>query len=191
MATRSLESKVVYTDAPFVQKLFNSTTWAILWLVVRVYVGYQWVMAGIEKIESPAWMVTGAALKGFWAKAVLIPDAPARPAITYAWYRVFLQGMLDSGSYVWFAKVVAVGEVLIGIGLILGIFTAVAAFFGGFMNWNFMMAGSASTNPVLLVLAILLILAWKTAGYYGLDRFVMPLIGTPWQPGKVFKTEAK
>ena len=190
MATRSLESKPVYVDPPIVQKLFNSTTWAILWLVVRLYVGYQWLHAGFEKIENPAWMVTGAALKGFWAKAVLIPDAPARPAITYGWYRVFLQGMLDSGSYVWFAKLVAVGEVLIGIGLIVGMFTAVAAFFGGFMNWNFMMAGSASTNPVLLILAILLILAWKTAGYYGLDRFVMPLIGTPWQPGKAFKPQA-
>jgi thiosulfate dehydrogenase (quinone) large subunit len=190
MATRTLESKPIFTDAPFIQKLFNSTTWAILWLVVRLYVGYQWVTAGIEKLENPGWTVTGEALKGFWAKAVAIPAAPAHPAITYGWYRVFLQAMLDSGSYVWFAKVVAVGEVLIGIGLILGMFTAVAAFFGGFMNWNFMMAGSASTNPVLLVLAILLVLAWKTAGYYGLDRFVMPLIGTPWQPGKAFKPES-
>jgi thiosulfate dehydrogenase [quinone] large subunit len=24
-------------------------------------------------------------------------------------------------------------------------------------------------------------LAWKVAGYYGLDRFLLPLLGTPWR----------
>jgi hypothetical protein len=37
------------------------------------------------------------------------------------------------------------------------------------------------------VLTILLILAWKTAGWYGLDRWLLPLIGTPWQPGEVLR----
>ena len=41
------------------------------------------------------------------------------------------------------AELVAVGELLIGVGLILGVFTGIAAFFGAFMNWNFMMAGTA------------------------------------------------
>jgi thiosulfate dehydrogenase [quinone] large subunit len=76
---------------------------------------------------------------------------------------------------------------LIGIALILGLFTAVAAFFGGFMNWNFMMAGTASANPVMIIISILLILAWRTAGYWGLDRLVLKLVGTPWQPGKIFQ----
>ena len=116
----------------------------------------------------------------------MIPAAPAHPAITFDWYRVFLQTLLDSGSYVWFSKLIVAGEILIGIGLILGIFTGIAAFFGGFMNWNFMMAGTASANPVLFFLSILLILAWKTAGWWGLDRWILPAIGTPWQPGKVF-----
>jgi thiosulfate dehydrogenase [quinone] large subunit len=95
--------------------------------------------------------------------------------------------LLDSNSHVWFAKLVVAGEILIGIALILGLFTAIAAFFGGFMNWNFMMAGTASTNPVLLVLSILLILAWKTAGHWGVDRFILPIIGTTWQLGKLFQ----
>jgi thiosulfate dehydrogenase [quinone] large subunit len=97
--------------------------------------------------------------------------------------------MLDSGSYTWFAKLVTAGEILIGIGLILGIFTGIAAFFGGFMNWNFMMAGTASTNPVLFTISILLILAWKTAGWIGLDRWILPALGTPWQPGRLFGRE--
>ncbi|RPJ40190.1 MAG: DoxX family membrane protein, partial [Chloroflexi bacterium] len=180
MATRALKQTVTFSDPPFAASLFNSTTWSLLWLVVRVYVGFQWLESGLGKLSNPAWAVTGEALKGFWTRAVMVPDAPARAPISFDWYRVFLQTLLDSGSYVWFAKLVMVGEVLIGIALILGIFTGIAAFFGGFMNWNFMMAGTASTNPVLLILSILLILAWKTAGHWGLDRFVLPILGTPW-----------
>ncbi|MFN8512703.1 MAG: hypothetical protein U0841_08965 [Chloroflexia bacterium] len=54
------------------------------------------------------------------------------------------------------------------------------------MNMSFMLAGSASTNPVLFFLAVALILGWQVAGYYGADRFILPIIGAPWQPGKLF-----
>ena len=53
------------------------------------------------------------------------------------------------------------------------------------MNMSFLLAGSASSNPVLFTLAIGLMLAWKVAGYYGLDRYVLPLLGTPWHPGPI------
>ena len=46
-----------------------------------------------------------------------------------------------------------------------------------------MLAGSASSNPLLFVAALFLLLAWKTAGYYGLDRFLLPKLGTPWTKG--------
>lgn len=187
MATHTLDQNVVFVDPPIATRLFNSTAWAVLWLVIRLYVGYQWLSSGLGKLSNPAWVTTGEALKGFWTRAVLIPEAPARPAIAFDWYRSFLQTLLDSNSHVWFAKLVVAGEILIGIALILGLFTAIAAFFGGFMNWNFMMAGTASTNPVLLILSILLVLAWKTAGHWGADRFILPVIGTPWQLGKLFQ----
>ncbi len=75
------------------------------------------------------------------------------------------------------------GELLIGVALLLGILTGLAALFGAFMNWPFMMAGTASTNPVMLIVAVGILLAWKTAGWWGLDRFVLPYLGTPWQRG--------
>jgi hypothetical protein len=71
-------------------------------------------------------------------------------------------------------------EVLVGIALILGLLTGIAAFFGIVMNLNYLLAGAASTNPILGFLALFLILAWRVAGYYGLDRYVLPLLGTPW-----------
>ena len=49
------------------------------------------------------------------------------------------------------------------------------------------MAGTVSTNPVLLVAGIALILAWKNAGYWGLDRWLLPLLGTPWKVGTLVR----
>ncbi|HKY53615.1 MAG TPA: DoxX family membrane protein, partial [Anaerolineales bacterium] len=126
----------------FINFLFNDTRASILWLAVRVWLGWNWLEAGWEKIQNPAWMQTGEALKGFWTRAVQIP-AEGRPPIAYDWYRSFIQTLLDSGSYVWFAKLVAVGELLVGIAMIFGFLMFFTAFMAGFMNWNFIMAGAA------------------------------------------------
>jgi thiosulfate dehydrogenase [quinone] large subunit len=182
--TLKTPSGKVITDPPLAKFLFNDTRAAVIWLVVRVFLGWQWLDAGLHKVTSAGWMETGESLKGYWANAVKVPTT-GRPPISFDWYRSFIQALLDSGSYVWFAKLVAIGEVAIGVALILGAFVGVAAFFGAFMNWNFVMAGTASTNALLFALAILLILAWKTAGYYGLDRFLLTRLGTPWRPIEV------
>ncbi len=182
---RTTLSQDAIIDPPFLAHLFGSPRWAWLWLILRVYLGYVWLMGGIEKIENAAWM-NGAVLKGFWERAIVVPAPPARPMIGYAWYRGFIQGLVDSQAYTWFAQLVAYGEVLVGIALILGLFAGIAAFFGGFMNWNYMMAGTASINPLMFPLSILLILAWKIAGYWGFDRWLLPLLGSPWQRGAIF-----
>ena len=185
MTTQTWQGKLTITDSPVARALFSSTRWAWLWLIVRIYVGYTWLTSGWGKLSNPAWVQSGEALKGFWSRAVAIPEAPTRPLIAFDWYRAFLQSLLDSGSYTWFAKLIVAGEILIGLALILGAFAGIAAVFGAFMNWNFMMAGTASINPVLFFLAVLVILAWKTAGWWGLDRWLLPLLGTPWQPGRL------
>lgn len=185
MTTQTWQQNINFSNPPVIENLFGSARWAWLWLIARLYVGYIWLTSGLGKLNNPAWVETGEALKGFWQRAVTIPEPPARPLIAYDWYRAFIQALLDSSSYTWFAKLIVAGELLVGIALILGLFTGIAAFFGAFMNWNFMMAGSASINPVLFVISILLILAWKTAGWWGLDRWLLPLLGTPWQPGKL------
>jgi len=169
----------VVQDPPFVQKLLSDPRAGWLWLPLRIWLGYQWVEAGLHKITDPKWMQTGESLKGFWTRAVAIPET-GRPAITYDWYRTFLQTLLDAQAYTWFAKLIAVGELLVGIGLIVGAFAGIAAFFGGFMNWNFMLAGSSSSNPMLFAIAVFLILAWKVSGYIGADYYLLRWIGTPW-----------
>jgi len=175
-------------DPPLARLLFNDTRFAWIWVIVRVLLGWSWLEAASHKLTSPAWMETGEALKGFWMGALAIPDG-GKSKIAFDWYRTFLQGMVDNGSYVWFAKLIAIGELLIGVGLIVGAFVGIAAFFGALMNWNFIMAGSASTNGLLLVGAIVLILAWKVAGYYGADYYLLRWLGTPWRSRSTIEVE--
>jgi len=167
-------------DPPLARFLFSDKRAAWLWLVVRVWLGVQWVEAALHKVTDPAWVQTGTALKGFWTSAVTIP-ASGRSAIAFDWYRDILNWLLQNQTYTWFGKVVAYGELLIGLGLIVGAFVGIAAFFGAFLNWNFVMAGAASSNGLLLVLAVLLILAWKVAGYIGADFYLLRWLGVPWK----------
>ena len=189
MATAVMHKGERVQDPPFVVRLLSDPRAGWLFVLPRIWLGWQWLTASEHKIGDPKWVQTGEALKGFWTNAVAIP-ATGKPAITFDWYRAFLQMMLDTQAYTWFAKVVAYGELLIGIALIVGAFTGVAAFFGGFMNWNFMMAGSASTNPFLFVIAVALILAWKVSGYIGADYFLLRWLGTPWR-GAPAKAETR
>lgn len=165
--------------------LFHDTRSAPLWLAARLYVGIAWLTAGWEKITgSPSWLSSGNGLKAYWTNAAAIPKT-GKPAISYDWYRSFLQYMLDHQWYTWFAKLICLGELLVGIGLIVGGLTGIAAFFGALMNMSFLLAGSASTNPVLFTLAILIMLGWQVAGYWGADRFILPTLGAPWSPGLI------
>ncbi|MCU0475384.1 MAG: DoxX family membrane protein [Anaerolineae bacterium] len=170
----------IITDPPIARFLFSDTRMAGVWLVVRVLLGWSWLSSGWGKLQNPAWMDGGAALKGFWERSLGMVEGVNSP-IKFDWYGGFLQSLYDAGAYTWFAKLIVFGEILVGVGLIVGLFVGFAAFFGGFMNWNFIMAGTASSNGLYLVVAILLILAWKTAGWYGLDRFALPRLGTPWK----------
>jgi thiosulfate dehydrogenase [quinone] large subunit len=182
------KGQVFIQDPPIARFLFQGTIISWLWLVVRIYVGYDFLEAGWHKFTDPAWMNgSGQGILGFWTRAVAIPAAPAKPLITFDWYRTFLQFLIDTNSAGWFSYVIVFGELAVGVGLILGAFVGLAAAGGLLMNMAFMLAGTTSTNPVLAILAVLLILAWKNAGYVGLVRFLLPLLGTPWTQPKPAK----
>jgi thiosulfate dehydrogenase (quinone) large subunit len=176
-------------DPPIARALFKSTRWSWIWIIPRLYIGYEWLTAGLEKVQSPAWVgpQAGAAITGF-VKGALSKTGGDHPDVQ-GWYASFLENTVLPNASLW-SKLIAYGEVLVGIALILGLFTGIAAFFGSFMNANYLLAGAVSTNPILFMIAGLLILAWKTAGWWGLDRWVLPALGTPWHPGRVFKEDA-
>lgn len=173
------QNKIVVPENPVSQFLFSDTRSAIIWLIIRIYVGYVWLAAGIKKVTSPAWTGenAGAAVTGFIKGA--LAKAEEGGDVT-GWYASFLEAAVLPNAKL-FSYMVAYGEVLVGLGLIVGLFTGIAAFFGGFMNVAFLFAGTLSTNPILFILATWLVLAWKNAGWYGLDRWVLPYLGTPWK----------
>jgi thiosulfate dehydrogenase [quinone] large subunit len=187
LVTDRLDAPITAVRQPALARfLFHDTRSAPLWLAVRLYVGFAWLEAGYHKATGPGWLDGGAALKGYWAKAVAVNPATGTGPITYDWYRNFLQYMLDQQWYTWFGKVIVAGELLVGIGILVGGLVGLAAFFGALLNMSFLLAGSASTNPVLFTLAILLMLAWQVAGYWGADHFLLPVLGAPWNRGRLF-----
>jgi len=165
--------------------LFSDTRIAWLWLVVRVYVGYLWIKAAADKLGSPAWTgaQAGSGLKGFLEGAIG-KTSGSNPAVQ-GWYADFLRGFVLHHVVV-FSFMVSFGELAVGVALILGVVTGIAGFFGCFMNMNYLLAGSTSVNPVMMVLGLFIVLAWRVAGWYGADRFILPALGTPWQPGSAF-----
>ena len=183
-------SAPVYIEEPgFSKWLFGSSKAAWIWLVVRLWLGYEWLHAGWEKVRSPAWMENGKALKGFAAGAIASSKDPEHPQVAYGWWVSFLHWVSDNA--VWMGKMVAVGEVIIGIALILGLFTGIFAFLGVVLNFSFVFSGSAGVNPAFIIVGLLLVLAWRSAGWIGLDRFVLPRVGTPWHHGELFDRSAR
>jgi thiosulfate dehydrogenase [quinone] large subunit len=173
------------TDPPFTQALFGKVSWAWFWLIVRLYVGWTWLKAGWGKINNPTWIgsKSGTALTGF-VNGALTKATGEHPDVQ-SWYATFLHNVVLPHAGTW-SYLVIFGEILVGIGLILGAFAGIAAFFGILMNLNYLLAGSVSVNPILLMLSVFLVLAWKTVGWWGLDRWLLPALGTPWRPGRIF-----
>lgn len=165
--------RVRYFDDPLAIKVLFSSVWlAWVWGILRVWVGFQWVEASLHKVGNPAWVHSGVAIQKFWEKAVIVPRA-GEPRVPFDWYREFLTWLISSHAAPVVARVIAYGELAVGIALIAGALVGVAAFAGAFMNWNYLMAGSVSLNPLLIIAEIVLIMAWKVAGYYGLDRIIL------------------
>jgi thiosulfate dehydrogenase [quinone] large subunit len=180
-------------EPPIARFLFADTRIAWLWLIVRLYVAYEWFTAGWDKLTGTsinitsfgkstgaAWVFNssaGAAMKGF-AQGAVAKAAGDHPAVQ-DWYASFLKTFVIPHPAIW-AYLITFGELAVGLGLVVGCLTGIAAFFGLVMNFNYLLAGTVSTNPILGFLAVLLILAWRVAGYYGIDRYLLPLLGTPW-----------
>src|SRR5581483_2254684 len=140
--------------------LRRATDAAPFYLGIRLFLGYEWISSAWEKLENSAWIATGTAVQAYWERAVQLPSPPARPTIAYPAYRAFIQHMLANDWYTWFAKLVAVVELLVGIGLLVGGLTAIAAAFGLLMNFSFVYAGTASTNPTLIILGAVIVYGW-------------------------------
>lgn len=164
--------------------LYRSKAASVIWLIARLWLGYGWLNAGYQKLwgsEKAAFWNGGGGVKGF-ATAGITGSTAGKGGASYGWWAGFLHNfVLPNAS--WIAKVVTVSELVIGVLLILGLFTGAAAFAGLTLNLVYMFTGSAGVNPAYAIVAVLLILAWRNAGYLGLDRFILPMTRDRFRPG--------
>ena len=178
----SRETPKFYPEPNISKFLFASRFMAPVWAVIRIYLGFLWLRAGWGKVTDPAWVgpEAGGAVRGFLGGALELTTGD-HPSVQ-GWYAWLIENVFLPNAAV-MSHLVAFGEVLVGVALIAGFLVGISAFTGGLMNAAFLLAGTVSTNPVMFILATWLVLAWRVAGYYGLDYFVLPRLGAPAGPG--------
>jgi thiosulfate dehydrogenase [quinone] large subunit len=152
----------------FINFLRRDKRISILLAVLRVYVGYTWLVAGWGKIAGGNFDASGF-LQGAVAKA-----AGEHPLVQ-GWWAVFLKNVAIPNVDV-FNTLIPYGEFLVGIGLLIGCFTKTAVFFGMMMNFSYMFSGTTSTNPQLALLSVFILVSAMNAGRYGADGMIMPIL---------------
>ncbi len=175
-----------YPEPRTITFLFASRFVAPVWTVIRIYLGWLWLDAGWHKVWTHGGFNTvrigpdaGGPVSGFLTRALAMTGGET-PSVQ-GWYAWLIETIFLPNATL-MSNLVAFGELLVGIALILGFLTGVSAFMGGLMSASFLLAGIVSTNPVMFILATWLVLAWRVAGYYGLDYFVLPRLGAPRHP---------
>lgn len=147
--------------------LRNNKVAAVILTVIRLYVGWAFLSAGWGKLTGPKAFDASGMLKNASKLA-----SGAHPQVQQ-WYGSFISGFALPHVGL-FNFLVKYGEFLVGLGLILGTFTTLAAFFALVMNFNYLLAGTVSTNPNLIILGFFILAAGFNAGFFGGDFYVMP-----------------
>lgn len=140
--------------------------------LLRIYLGWRWLSSGWGKITGEEPFNAGGYLMG----AINNPVTRGEEII-YPTYVAFLENFAIPNAGL-FSFMVSWGEVLVGLGLILGALTTWAAFFGVVMNFAFMFAGTISINPWMLLISMFILPAGVNAGRFGLDRWINPYLGS-------------
>lgn len=137
--------------------------------VVRVFTGFEWIVAGLSKFNGQF------TARSFVEHAIAHPIKDDFGHQAYPWFTAFLKFLVQPqiGLYNF---LVQYGEVLLGLGLILGVLTTTANFFGLFLNFIYLLAGSISTNPLLLVCEVIILMAGKNRFEIGLDHWFNPYL---------------
>jgi thiosulfate dehydrogenase [quinone] large subunit len=148
-----------------VEWLRTSKAMAIVWTAARVWLGIMWMEAGVAKIfgaENPAFLHNnGAGVAGF----------AAHGTAAYSWWGSFLHSFVvpNAGAI---GVLVAFGEFAIGVGLVLGLFTRVAALASLALLFTYVMSGTASVCAFYALFSIVILATWRTSSWIGVDGLI-------------------
>lgn len=137
--------------------------------LLRLYLGYQWFVSGLGKITG------GFDASGFMGFIVQNPVKGPDGSVVYPLYNSFIENFALPNAGI-FNVLVPWGELLIGLGLILGTLTTAAALFGVMMNFMFVLGGTVATNPIFILIGFIILAAGANAGRFGGDYWVIPWI---------------
>src|ERR1700691_4353126 len=145
--------------------LQRSKAAALVWNAMRIWLGVMWLQAGIAKVwgsENSAFLHnSGAGVAGFAAHGV--------PA--YTWWGSFLHSFVVPNAG-WIAVLVAVAEFAIGVALVTGLFTRVAALGSLALLFTYVMSGTASVCAFYALFAIVILVMWRTSSWIGADGLI-------------------
>lgn len=183
-----MNTSVNYPKLKLSQFLFASRFMAPIWMVVRLYLGYLWLKDGWGKLQSPLWVGAdaGAITTSLLTQSLSLTagDHPSVPL----WYAGVIEHVFLPNAML-FSNLLAIGAVLIGLALATGFLTGITAFVAGLLNASYLLAGIVFSGPTMVILATWLVLAWRVAGYYGLDYWLLPRLGAP--RGQTFDGKTK
>ena len=153
------------TNLPVWEGLKSSKLAALVWTAMRVWLGVMWIQAGSAKIwgaEAAGFLHNnGAGVAGFAAHGT--------PA--YTWWGSFLHGFVvpNAGAL---GVLIAVAEFSIGVALVAGLFTRVAALGSLALLFTYVMSGTASVCAFYALFAVVILVMWRTSSWIGIDGLI-------------------
>ena len=163
--TASIGEPAKRTNLPVWEGLKSSKLAALVWTGMRVWLGVMWIQAGSAKIwgaEAAGFLHNnGAGVAGFAAHGT--------PA--YSWWGSFLHGFVvpNAGPL---GVLIAVAEFSIGVALVAGLFTRVAALGSLALLFTYVMSGTASVCAFYAAIAIVILVMWRTSSWIGIDGLI-------------------
>lgn len=142
--------------------LRNHTIASYILTIIRIYLGYIWLSASWGKITG-SFDATG------YLKGALANAKGEHPSVLPWWAEFIEQVAIPNVSII--NILVPWGELLVGVGLILGLFTSFSILMGLLMNFSYMFSGSAGQNPLMVILGFIILVAGYNAATIGLDRW--------------------
>lgn len=172
--------KALYTQLRSFVTQPARTGWG--WLLIRIFVGYQFLAAGLEKMVDDSWVGgnAGAGLTTF-LQGALSKATGAQPEVQ-SWYATLIKQVFLPNATA-FSYLVTFGELLVGFALIFGVLSKFSAFWGSVMNLAFLLAGTSANNPLMVVLEVAMIFGGAGVGYYGADYYLLPMLRKLFQIG--------
>ena len=131
----------------------------ILFSLARVVFGILWMKSGIDKLSG------GFGVEGLVPVVLYNTDSPQ-------WYKQLFDSIV--GPYAsWFDIIIPWGEVLIGVGLLVGLFIIPALIVAVFLHVNYLLADMIYTYPTDVMCSVILLTGKRFTSYISLDRWIL------------------